>query len=206
MKSLMNILYFISYPVSFLLPYKLFKIFRNCYYIIYTIWIRKEFKKMHGIIKSSLDLCGGQYISIGRNTIIGKNVCLQCWDKYQNERFVPILLIGENCSIRNGSHITCSNKIIIKNNVRIGPNVLITDNAHGVSNRESLDINPINRPLYSKGPVLIDENVWIGEKASIMPGVKIGKGSIIGANAVVTKDVPSYCVVGGNPARILKQL
>ncbi len=202
----MNFLYVIIYPLSFIFPYKLNKLLCNCYYVIYSLWIRREFKQMHGFIKSSLDLCGGKYISIGRNTIIGKNVCMQCWDKYMNERFTPILFIGENCSIRDGSHITCSNKIIICNNVRIGPNVLITDNAHGVSNRDILYMNPINRPLYSKGPVIIEENVWIGEKASIMPGVRIGKGCIIGANAVVTKDVPSFCIVGGNPARILKQL
>ena len=52
----------------------------------------------------------------------------------------------------------------------------------------------------------IKQNVWIGEKASIMPGVTIGKGAIVGANAVVTKDVPDFAVVGGNPAKIIKLL
>ena len=61
-------------------------------------------------------------------------------------------------------------------------------------------------PLYRKGPVVIEDNVWIGEKASIMPGVHIGKGAIIAANSVVTHDVPAYAVVAGVPAKIVKQL
>lgn len=108
-------------------------------------------------------------------------------------------------SIDHG-HISCVNKVVIGNNVRMGKKVFITDNAHGASERSLLDIRPNLRPLYSKGPVIIEDNVWIGEMVCIMPGVTIGHGSIIGANAVVTKDVPPYCVVGGNPAKIIKQL
>lgn len=147
-----------------------------------------------------------QYISIGNNTIIGQRVLLQCWDKYEEVKFSPQIQIGDNCSIRDDGHITCANKIIIGNNVRIGPKVLITDNSHGASTRELLDMNPIKRPLYSKGPIYIKDNVWIGEKVSIMPNITIGKGAIIGANSVVTKDIPDYAIVGGNPAKILKQL
>ena len=60
--------------------------------------------------------------------------------------------------------------------------------------------------IYRKCPVVIEDNVWIGEKASIMPGVHIGKGAIIAANSVVTHDVPAYAVVAGVPAKIVKQL
>ena len=60
--------------------------------------------------------------------------------------------------------------------------------------------------MYSKGVVIIEDNVWIGDQACIMPNVIIGKGAIIGANAVVTKNVIPYSVVGGNPAKIIKQL
>ena len=179
---------------------------RKLFYVFNTCWIRKNFKQMNGIVKSPIFLCGGKYISIGQNTIIGRNVCLQCWDKYKNESFYPELSIGHNSSVRDDGHITCCNKILIGNGVRIGPKVLITDNSHGASTRELLELNPIERPLFSKGPVIIEDNVWIGEKASIMPNVKIGKGAIIGANSVVTKDVSSYSIVGGNPARVLKQL
>lgn len=87
-----------------------------------------------------------------------------------------------------------------------GKKVLITDNAHGESTPDLLDLAPIKRPLYSKGPVYIEDNVWIGEKASIMPGVRIGKGSIIASNSVVTKDIPPYCVAAGIPAKVIKQI
>lgn len=87
-----------------------------------------------------------------------------------------------------------------------GPNILITDNAHGASILELLDLPPQVRPLYSKGPVIIEDNVWIGEKTSIMPGVHIGKGSIIAANSVVTHDIPPYCIAAGVPAKVIKRL
>ena len=108
--------------------------------------------------------------------------------------------MGEN------SHITCANKIVIGNGVAIGKSVLISDNAHGELNLNTLNISPLKREVTSKGPVIIEDNVWIGDKASILPNVHIGKGAVIAANAVVTKNVPAYAVVGGNPAKILKQL
>lgn len=96
--------------------------------------------------------------------------------------------------------------IIKKKRVGIIGLSLITDNSHGGFDREQLKLRPNIRPLVSKGEVIIDDNVWIGEKASILPGVHIGEGAIIGAGAVVTKDVPPFSVVVGNPARIVKQM
>ena len=124
----------------------------------------------------------------------------------RGKKFSPYFQIGDHSSFGDNGHISCINKIIIGNNVRIGRKVFITDNAHGASKKELLDIRPNLRPLYSKGPVIIGDSVWIGEMVCIMPNVNIGQGAIIGANAVVTKNVPPYCVVGGNPARIIKDL
>ena len=64
----------------------------------------------------------------------------------------------------------------------------------------------MERKLFSKGPVVIGDNVWIGDKATILAGVTIGEGAVIGANAVITKDVPAYCIAVGNPARIIKKV
>lgn len=176
--------------------------------LIYTYRFSSSFKSFgyNSIIVSKAKvLLGLKYISIGKNSSIGKFATLTAWDKFQNQTFFPEISIGNNVQIGDFSHITCINRITIGNNVLTGKNVLITDNSHGQSVAEQACIAPAKRPLYSKGPVVIEDNVWIGEKTSILPGVNIGYGAIIGANSVVTKDVPAFSVVGGNPARLIKK-
>lgn len=65
---------------------------------------------------------------------------------------------------------------------------------------------PVNRRLHSKGDITIGNSVWIGDKATILPAVTIGDGAVIAANTEVTKDVPAYSVVVGNPAKVIKQV
>mgnify|MGYP002521654289 FL=1 len=117
----------------------------------------------------------------------------------------PFLKIGSHCGFGAFNHITCANKVAISDHCLTGKWVTITDNSHGETDLDSLCLPPGKRPITSKGPVVIGNNVWIGDKATILPGVTIGDGAVIAANAVVTKDVPAYSVVGGNPAKILKQ-
>jgi acetyltransferase-like isoleucine patch superfamily enzyme len=147
-------------------------------------------------------ILNSKYMSVGENSSFGSRLTLTCYEDEQTER-LPQLFIGDHVSIGADAHITCCNSIVIGNNVVTGKKVLITDNSHGNTTKEHMGLHPFKRPLYSKGPVIIGDNVWIGEKASIMPGVHIGEGAIIGANAVVTKDVQAYSVVGGIPAKIL---
>lgn len=115
-------------------------------------------------------------------------------------------MIGNNCSIRNNAHITAINCIRIGDNLLTGTNVLITDNSHGQSTREHMSLPFTERPLYSKGPVVIGNNVWLGNNVCVMSGVTIGDGAIIGANAVVTHDIPAYAVAAGILAKVVKQL
>lgn len=176
---------------------------------IYTGYCSSRMKKLgkDSVIEPyMLGLTGGKYIIMGENCYIDKNVQISAWDSYQDQTFTPEITIGDNCGIGAYSHISAINSIRIGNNVRMGKSILITDNAHGASIRELLDISPRLRPLVSKGSIVIEDNVWIGEKASIMPAVRIGRGSIIAANSVVTHDVAPYSVVGGNPARLIKTL
>ena len=149
---------------------------------------------------------GSKHITIGKGTTIQAYCILGAWMKYAGEQFSPSIIIGDGCNIGEHTHITCINKITIGNGLLTGRYVYIGDNSHGGFSEEETDIPPINRKLVTKGEIVIGDNVWIGDKVTILSGVKIGKGSIIGANAVVTKDVPPYTVVGGNPARIIKQL
>lgn len=153
-----------------------------------------------------------EHISVGENTRFGDWIYLTAWNSYPCiingkttvQELHPEMIIGNDCHFGAFNHITCTNKIHIGNQLLTGKWVTITDNSHGTTDYEILHIPPIERPIFSKGPVIIGDNVWIGDKVTILPNVTIGDGAVIGANSVVTKDVPAYCVAAGNPARIIR--
>ena len=189
---------------AFTVHFKLYV--KRIYLNLYNKQIKSRFCQMDGCIIFPHQLMGEKYISIGKGTTIHKGVILTAWDKYGEQTFTPSIKIGDNCNIGEYAHITACKEIIIGNNVLTGRRVYISDNAHGNSSKEEIDIPPIKRPLYVKGSVVIEDNVWIGERVCILSGVHIGKGAIIAANAVVTRDVPATCIVGGVPAKIIKRI
>ena len=123
----------------------------------------------------------------------------------REQKFSPELIIGDNVRIEDFCHIGCTEKVVIGNGVLIASKVLITDHYHGVISRKDLNQIPSERLLCSK-PVIIGNNVWIGDTVSIMPGVVLGDNVIVGANAVVTHSFPDNVVIAGCPARIIKEL
>lgn len=151
-------------------------------------------------------LKGCEHFTIGDNTSFGKFVVLTTWDKYAEETFSPKVRIGKECNFGDFLHLTCINRITIGENCLTGRWVTISDNNHGRTDEIDIREAPIKRKLASKGPIIIGNNVWIGDKATILGGVTIGDSVVIAANSVVTKDIPSYSVVGGNPAKIIKKL
>lgn len=171
---------------------------------IYNIVIGFSFQKLEGTIISPHQLCGKDCISIGRGTQIDRNAILTAWKSYGDQKFSPSIFIGNNSYIGENSHISACESIKIGNGVLTGRYVYISDNSHGNGSLLQSSMPPIERPLYIKGPVVIEDNVWIGERVCILSGVHIGKGAIIAANAVVTKDVPANTIVGGVPAKVLK--
>ena len=209
MKSIIKpIIYYFCRISANVLSYSLVRKCRNVKSIIYSFWISSEFKVMgkDSFILSSIHLEGGKYITLGENVGIGKRVDLTAWDTYGRDVFTPEIIIGNNCKIGDDCHITAINKIVFGNNVLLGKRITITDNSHGKTDFEQMQLAPSERPLFSKGPVIICNNVWIGDKSTILPGVTIGENSIVGANSVVTKDVPKNSIVGGNPAIIIKMI
>ena len=101
-------------------------------------------------------------------------------------------MIGENCRINN---------VVIGRDVLMAPEVIILHRQHGTA---STDIPMREQPLITPGPTIVEDDVWIGTRAIIMPGLRIGKGAIVAAGAVVTSDVPAYAIVGGVPARVIR--
>lgn len=112
-----------------------------------------------------------------------------------------MITIGDNVQIGNNVTILALTKdIVIGNDVLIAPYVSIIGTNHTISDPDKL----IRLQGMTSAQITIQDDVWIGTKAIILPGVTIGKGSVVGAGAVVTKDVPPYAVVGGVPARVIK--
>lgn len=174
---------------------------------LYAAIVRRRFKYAPHFtcFGYPFEMQGGRYISIGRGCIIGKDVRLNAIDRWQNETFTPEIIIGEHTLVSPRCHIGCINRIIIGNHVTLGDRVYITDHVHGNSLREEMDTPPFDRPLVSRGGVTIEDFVQIGENCVVLPGVTIGRGTIVGAGAIVTKDLPPYCVAAGNPAKVIKQ-
>lgn len=154
-------------------------------------------------INRGLDLRGAEFINIGPYTRIGKRCILNCWNTLKTS---PSLSIGEKCGFGDYTHITCANKIVIGDNCLTGRFCLITDNSHGQFSSNELHKPPRERQIFSKGEIIIGNNVWLGDRVTICADVIIGDGAIIAANSVVTHDIPSYCIAAGSPARIVKKL
>lgn len=200
-----NLFKFIGY-ISLIIPNKLVRKFNDCvsYSCGARLILRTQNKEGKCKLRPRYFIFGHKYMSI-KSMRSDSGLRIECIDKYKNQTFSPYLEIGENVIFNKNCHIGVINKIIIGNNVLIGSNVLITDHSHGTTTKESLQIFPEYRELYSKGPVVIEDNVWIGENVSILPNVTIGKGAVIGANSVVTSDVPQYAVVCGVPAKLIEK-
>ena len=112
----------------------------------------------------------------------------------------PVVKIGDRCLIGKGSGIVGHFDITIGNDVWTGHHVYITDQNHGY---EDVD-RPISQQSQPERPVVIGDGSWLGYGAVVLPGVTIGKHVVIGANSVVTHDIPDYSVAVGSPAQVIK--
>jgi maltose O-acetyltransferase len=132
-------------------------------------------RRMTGSTCRNLEIEANVFIGTGRDVAIG--------DRCQ---------INEECRLRN---------VRIGNNVMIAPQVMIPHSGHSY---ERTDIPMRDQPARYYQQTVIEDDVWIGSRAIIMHGVRIGTGAIVAAGAVVVKDVPPRAIVGGNPAKFIK--
>ncbi len=140
-----------------------------------------------------------KYISIGDDSWIGNKSEIIAYNRADTDSG---LTIGDHVRITSRARITCAGNIIIENDVLIAPDVFITDHNHGM--------NPEIPGGYSQQeliikPVVIEDGVWLGQRVCVLPGVTIGAHSIIGANSVVTHDIPPYSIAVGSPAKVVKR-
>ena len=202
MRTILSYIFSILY---WLFPYNAYKYLRSRANILRSLWLRNAFKQCPAnvYIGEIGHIEHPECVTLGAGVSFGDNFYI-----YANRRKdhpEPEIIIGDNCWFGADNHLTADVRIEIGNNLLTGKRVTISDNNHGNTDRASLELAPRLREIVTKGPVIIGNNVWIGENSVILSGVTIGDGAIIAAGSIITKDVPAYAVVGGYTARLLKQ-
>jgi len=176
------------------------KVFQLKQMVLFFLLNRLKFKKLKfkSLIIKPLLIIGSRYISIYEGVVIKKHSSLFALKVAEYE---PVLEIGTGCSLGHFNHIAAVKKVVFGKDVLTADNVYISDNLH-----EFKDINvPImHQPVRFKAEVHIGDGSWIGENACII-GANIGKNCVVGANSVVTRDIPDYSVAAGVPAEIIKR-
>jgi len=168
--------------------------------MFFWLWHGQSFKQfpITSTILSPLLIQGKGNISIGRHVYIHKFAWL---GTYRQDDVEPDLTVSDYVCLGNFNEISCIRKVYIGRKVLTADNVYITDNLHSYKD--------VSRPVIEQGitcknEVIIEEGVWIGRNVCVI-GASIGKNSVIGANSVVTCDIPPYSVAVGIPARVIKQ-
>lgn len=144
-----------------------------------------------------------QYIHIGSGTMFGPQMTLSV-GMVPGQQMVSdaVITVGDRCLIGKGSGIVGHLEVVIGNDVWTGHHVYITDQNHGYADREL----PISRQVMPERPVSVGDGSWLGHGTVVLPGAKIGRHVVIGANSVVTGEIPDYSVAAGVPARVLKTI
>lgn len=173
--------------------------------LIFSVFFTKFIFRKARLIRSPSDIRGKKWISVSKGFTTGRGSRLEASPANGKN---TVLFFGENVQINDYVHITAMQGVRVGNNVLIASKVYISDCSHGSYRGDESDSNPNSipkdRPLFSK-PVIIEDNVWLGEFVSVLPGVTIGKGTIVGANSVVSRSLPSNVIAVGSPAIPIKK-
>jgi lipopolysaccharide O-acetyltransferase len=152
-------------------------------------------------------IIGVRHISFGRGIFVERNLWLEAVTSYASQSFDPNISIGDYVCFSDGVHVSAINSIKIGKNTLFGSRIYVSDHNHGVYRGElqsAPDEPPAHRRLGGGGPVVIGENVWIGDNTVIVGPVTIGNGAIVGANSVLRGSVPPNTMVVGAPAKPIK--
>lgn len=189
---------------SIISKYGIFGLMRLTRDVLFSQFDRLFFKSRIRLIRRPTYIRGRKYMTVGDGFTTGVGLRIDAFPEDGN----ICLKIGHNVEVNDQVHIAAIKSVIIGNNVLIASKVFISDHNHGFygfdGRHDHPDTIPKERGL-SYAPVEIEDNVWIGEFVSVLPGVTIGKGSIIGTMSVVVRDVPPYCIAVGAPAKVIKE-
>jgi acetyltransferase-like isoleucine patch superfamily enzyme len=164
----------------------LLRLFRGAFFRILHVKKGGKFLRVTGKIR--VNHKKNSKIILGEKVVLYKNM------NFYLDAEGASVIIGSKTYINRRTEIMCKEKVEIGENCAISWDVTITDtDYHSINNNKSTS------------PVFIEDKVWIGCKSTILKGVRIGKGSVVAANSVVTKDVPPNCLVAGVPARIIQR-
>ncbi len=148
-----------------------------------------------------LRVSGERRIRIGDRVFIGAGSWLQTLPDPGNSSVA--LSIGNGTSIAGNCVISAVRSIKLGEEVLLARNVYISDHIHKYTGRNT---SILDQGLDKIRPVVIERGAWLGQNVVVCPGVRIGEGAVIGANSVVTKDVPDRCIAAGSPARVVKMI
>lgn len=180
--------------------YSFLQLISLTYFKIRTSFTYREAR----IIRFPIDIRGKKYIKVSKGFTTGVGCRIEAYPQNQQQT----IFFGENFQMNDYVHITAMEMVKIGNNVLFASKIYVSDCSHGSYSGDANDSNPTSIPhdrkLFSK-PVIIEDNVWLGEFVSVLPGVTIGKGTIVGANSVVSKSLPANVIAVGIPAKPIKR-
>lgn len=169
--------------------------------LIYT----KIFFREARLIRLPFDIRNKKNIKVGKNFTAGFGCRIEAFPLNEDNKIC--ISIGKNVQINDYVHIGAVGSITIGDNVLMASKIYISDHNHG-SYDELISDHPMSLPIDRKAvckPVVIGDNVWLGESVCILSGVTIGEGSVVGALSVVTKSIPPYSIAVGSPAKVVKR-
>ena len=157
------------------------------------------------LVRFPIYIRGRKLIKFKPEFSCGRRLRLEAFSETRSD--VTLIQIGHSVRIGDDVHIGATQSVTLGDRVLLASKIFISDHNHGsYASDQQTDPRqpPFDRPLVG-APVVIEDDVWLGEFVVVLPGVRIGKGSIIGAMTTVTRDVPPYCIAVGSPARVIKR-
>lgn len=161
----------------------------------YRFWMKG------GTLEKPYRVLNAKYVQIGKNVKIKKDSRIECLPLFRGIRYNPQIILEDGVTIEYNSTILCTDYLRIGRDTILAGGCMVSTENHGID--PELDVPYHAQPLIS-APIQIGYGCWLGQNVCVLPGVHIGNKCIIGANAVVNKDIPDYSIAVGVPAKVIK--